>query len=800
MSDNNNTKSQEEAIDFNLFDFLRLCLKKWYWFALCMSFAVGIGLFYLYRKQPEYKRYEQILVNNQDSGGGIGDVAGAFSSLGLFSKNSNVYNELLTMTSPAILYEVADSLQLDMNYAQRDGLRYKTLYGTNLPFKIEMLEIDRQGSASFKIRQEPNGEMEFYKFRRITPDGVVKYKEEIKVPAGTTMVPTPIGNVRIAPNPKYIPDGKEETKVINVGKMAMQNTVELYGLKLNGDLADDDSDIIELSIEDVSVQRAVDILNYVLLIYNQNWINDKNRMANATSKFIEERLDIIQTELSEVDNSIAEYKKVNGIPDVQAQLASSMALGSQMEQDLIQISNELSVAKYMKEFLLKNNDINTVLPANLGVRTGELSNQITAYNELLLNRNTIANNSSDVNPLVMSYDRQLRQMRTAIEASVNNSIANLTEQVAYMTNEVNKMNATMSSSPATYLPLLTEERQQQVKQELYLFLLQKKEENELTQKFTSDNVKIITPPVGSLKPVSPRKGLIIIVALIIGLGAPLVILYYLETSNSTVRNKKDLDILTMSFAGEIPQVGKKANTKKLKNRLHGAKNKENKPPLAVVEEGKRDIVNEAFRVIRGNLDFVNGKNRDHQIYMVTSFNPGSGKSFVTYNLAMSYALKGKKVLVIDADFRHGSTSMFVDQPSNGITTFLGGHSDNWENLIKSTSNPNLFILPTGHLPNNPAELLESHKLLKLLQQAKDEYDIVFIDCPPVNVVIDTHIIAPLADRTLFVVRAGLLQRSALKELNEFYEEKKFNNISVILNGTEVTKSRYYTYGNYQHFN
>ncbi|MCH5235249.1 MAG: polysaccharide biosynthesis tyrosine autokinase [Muribaculaceae bacterium] len=787
--DNNskNKNTTEEIVNFDIKDFLRICLNKWYWFAICASFAVGIALFYIYRKQPEYKRYEQILVNDQDSGGGIGEVSSAFSSLGLFSKNTNVYNELLTMTSPAVLYEVADSLQLDMNYAERDGLRYKTLYGTNQPFRIDMLDIDPQGGASFKIKKEPDGSMNFFKFRLITPDGIVKYDDDIAVPAGTTMVPTPIGMVKISPNPKYIPDGKNETKILNISKMAMQNTVELYGLKLNGDLADEDADIIELSIEDVSTQRAVDILNYVLMIYNQNWIDDKNRMANATSKFIEERLDIIQHELTEVDNSIAAYKKEKGIPDVQVQLQTSMELGSKMEEDLMQASNELSIAKYMKDFLVKNHDINTVLPANLGVRTGELSTQITAYNELLLNRNTIANSSSDTNPLVMSYDRQLRQMRTAIEASVNNSIANLQEQVAYMTSQVDEMNATMSSAPATYLPLLTEERQQQVKQELYLFLLQKKEENELTQKFTSDNIKIITPPVGPLKPVSPKKGLIIIVALIIGFGVPFIVLYYLETSNNTVRNKKDLESMSISFVGEIPQVGNKANLKELKSRLPRGKIKDDRSPLVVVGEGKQDIDNEAFRLIRGNVDFLSGKNRDHQVIMFTSFNPGSGKSFVAYNLAMSYALKGKKVLIVDCDLRKGSISMLGGSPKEGITSYLTNDVDKWENLVKSTSNTNLYVLPVGQIPPNPAELLDNERMVKLIEAAKSEYDLVFLDCPPVNIVVDTQILAPLANRTLFVIRAGMLEKPALKELNEYYEEKKYPNIGMILNGTDKNR-------------
>ena len=796
-------KESEEITDFNLKDFLKICLNKWYWFAICLIFAVGIALFYIYRKQPEYKRYEQILVNNQDSGGGgIGDISNSFSSLGLFSKNSNVYNELLTMTSPAILYQVADSLQLDMNYLERDGLRFKTLYGTNLPFRVDMLDIDRQGNAGFRMKLKPNGDKELFKFVSYSPDGKkIKHKEEISIPASTTEFDSPIGRIKITPNPKYVPGIEEETKEIRVGKMAMQSTVELYGLKLSGDLADDDADVIELTIEDVSVQRAVDILNYVLYVYNSNWVDDKNRMAQATSTFIDERLNVISNELDNADKTIALFRKESGVISVQASTESNLQLGSKLEEKYIEESNELSIAQFMKDFLAQNNNITTVLPVNLGLASVELTNQIIAYNDLLLNRNNIVANSSESNPLAKSYADQLWQLRSSLVRSIDNQISTLQTTLKSTQKEIDKNFALMTNSPEATLPLLAEERQRLVKQNLYIFLLQKKEENELTQKFTADNVRIITPPVGPLKPVSPRKGLIIVVACIIGFGVPLILLYYLETSNNTIRSKKDLDTLTMSFAGEIPQVGGKANLKALKDKIPGKKKMDEKPPLAVVSEGKRDVVNEAFRVIRGNIDFMSGKNAGSQVIMITSFNPGSGKSFIAYNLGASFGLKNRRVLIIDCDLRHGSSSMYVGMPKKGLTEYLTGNTDNWESLVvKAPDAQNLSILPIGKMPPNPAELLEDGRLATLIEEARKDYDIIFLDCPPVNIVVDTQIVSQWADRTLFVVRAGLLERSALKELNEFYEEKKFKNISVILNGTEATRSRYYTYGNYQHLN
>lgn len=798
----NNKKTKAEVSDFSIKDLLKLCLQKWLWFLICIVLSVGIALFYIYKKQPKYNRYEQILVTNQDSNGGVGEVSNAFSSLGLFSKNTNVYNELITITSPAVMYQVADTLQLDMNYMLRDGLRMKTLYGTNLPFRIDMLGIDRQGTAAFRMKVKPDGSKEAFKFVRTLPDGKIKYKDVVKIPAGVDEFDSPLGRIRISPNPRYL-GGELETEEyeLRIWKMSMQSTVELYGTNLKGDLVDQDADVIELSIDDVSVQRAVDILNYMLLVYNSNWIDDKNKMAVATSKFIDERLRVIQSELGNVDKNIADYMKTTGSPDIEASTKVALEFGSRLEQELIQANNQLSVALYMKDFLDKHDDTTTILPVNLGIDNPDVAAQILAYNELLLSRNNIVNSSSESNPLVLNYDRQLEGMRNAIVHSVNNQVSNLQTGVNNIKKEISKMTSNLSNSPEVNLPLLSEERQQMVKENLYLFLLQKREENELTQKFSADNVRVITPPVGSLAPVSPKKALIIIVACILGLGVPFILIYFLEAMNTTVRGRKDLEDMVMPFAGEIPQVGKKTKLKVDNNKLPFKRNKEEKPPLAVVEEGKRDVVNEAFRVVRGNLDFMNGKNSGPQVIMLTSFNPGSGKSFIAYNLALSFCLKGKKVLIIDCDLRHGSSSMYVGMPHKGLTNYLTGNTDDWQSLlVKAPASPNLTIMPIGKMPPNPAELLEDSRLGTLIEEAKKDYDVIFLDCPPVNIVVDTQLVAEYADRTLFIVRAGLLERSALKELNEFYEEKKFKNMCVILNGTEAIHSRYYTYGNYQNLN
>ena len=781
-----NNEQPAEVSNFSMSNFFKVCIRKWFWFLICLVFSVGIALFYIYRKQPEYKRYEQILVTDQDSDSGVGGVSNAFSSLGLFSKNTNVYNELLTMTSPAILYQVADSLHLDMNYTEKDGLRSKTLYGSNLPFVVTLLDIDKQSAASFRIRLFPDGKAELFKFVRFLPDGKKKYKEEVKGNSLYGEFDTPLGKISIAPNPQFKGALKPESKVYTVSKMALQTTVELYGLKLKGDLADQDADVIELSIEDVSVQRAVDILNYVLLVYNQNWLDDKNRMANATSQFIDERLKVIQTELSDVDKSIAEYRKETGTFDVETSTATALEFSSKMGESLMADNNQLAVTQYMKDFLKENNNITTILPINLGIASQDLTQQIAAYNELLMNRNTIVANSSETNPLAENYAMQLKQLRAAIDLTIDNRIAGLKTSIENTQKEITKNYTEMANIPEVSLPLLSEERQQSVKQSLYLFLLQKKEENELTQKFSSDNIKIITPPVGPLSPVAPRKFLILLVAVIIGFGFPLVLLFYLESSDNTVRNKKDLDSLLLSFAGEIPRHGKPGPLSGFKFRLNNKKIDELLVPDVVVEDGKSDEVNEAFRVLRGNLDFLSGKNPDHQCVMVTSMNSGSGKSFVTYNLALSYAVKGKKTLVVDCDLRHPSLSLIDGNPSQGLSSYLSGSLDSWQPLVKESSrNAHLFVLPVGQIPPNPAELLENGRLGEFIREASPIYDIIFLDCPTAHKTVDTSSIAKWADRTMIVVRAGMLDKSSLKEINEDYEQQKFPAMSVILNATSL---------------
>lgn len=790
--------NQEEMESFSLRNFLTLCLGFWKWFVLSVIVCVGIGLFYIYTRQPVFERSEEILIKDADSGGGIGDISNAFSSLGLFSSSPQVYNELISLTSPAVMFEVVERLNLTMNYNMRKGLKTRTLYGTSLPIVIEFPDLTDKDNVGLKIKIEPDGTYNILKMYNFTPAGKVKYKDEVSGVVDGSPVSSPLGTIVVKRNEYYIPNPTvdEDEIEMDVFKQSLQLSVEKYNSMLKGDLTDQDADVINLSIKDTSIERADDILNMVVAVYNERWIEDNNKMAVATSKFITDRLALIEKELGEVDNVIAQQKSEMKLPDIEEAAKGFMAEDFKMNEELRATSNMLAMTTYLKEYLQNPENAYNILPLNTGTDNPVLEQQISNYNQLLLALETLKENSSEQNPVVLDMKKKVDGTRMGILRSIDSHIANLKNAIDNINKAQNSTQKVLSGTPKQALALLSVERQQLVMQELYLFLLQKREENELSQAFTADNTRVITPPFGKQAPVSPKKGLLLIISIILGFGIPAGLLLMLEAMNTKIRSKKDIEQLPVPFAGEVPHIG---GGKSLLSLFKSKKQKRKiiDKPRIVVSEGKRDVPNEAFRVIRSNLDFMIGKN-SNAVIALTSFNPGSGKSFIAYNLGASFALKGKKVLIIDGDLRHGSISAYVHSPRKGLSTYLTGDAADWNNLVvESNDIKNLYVLPIGHRPPNPAELLDSGLLGQLIQQAKAEYDIVLIDCPPVNIVVDTQIINQYVSRTVFVVRAGLLEKKALKDLMSLVDDKKLKNITILLNGTKTEFSTYHTYGNYE---
>ena len=797
------TQVSEEEEVFSLKDFLTQCLAKWQWFFASVVIFCCIGVFYILRQQPVYSRSMAVLIQDQDGGGGVSDISNAFSSMGLVASNTNVNNELISLTSPAVMYEVIQRLGLDVNYNAPGRFHKTTLYGTTLPLTVKFLDLEEQQGAGFTAELLDDGGVKLSEFFIATPDGKEEIEKELTVKPGFNPVQTPVGKVVISPNGKYIPaKGKKAKKVqeIMVVRTGMQNSVEAYSALVKGDLADKDADVIDLSMKDVSAQRAVDVLNTIVEVYNENWVHDKNKIAVATSNFIDDRLRLIESELGDVDNDIFKFKSENRVPDLEEAAKIQMKQSTDMSNKMLEVTNQMAMSIYLRDYLNNPSNAKSVIPVNTGIGSNTLETQISNYNNLLLNRNTLAASSSDSNPLVVDYDAQIKGLREAIVNAINAQIVSLNTTLRNMQGAKGTAEGQLASGPTQAKYLLSVERQQKVKESLYLYLLQKREENELTQTFTAYNTRIITPPTGSLLPVAPKKSMILMVCFLLGLCVPGVALYISEATNTKVRNRKDLDKMSVPFVGEIPFVGKKSVLDVVRKAFPKKKSsRELEKVLVAVKDGSRDVVSESFRIVRGNLDFMIRDQKGCNVIMVTSFNPGSGKSFISFNLASSFALKGKKVLVVDGDLRHGSVSQFVNMPAKGISSYLTGNTNDWRKLVVPvTSHDGMFVMPIGHRPPNPAELLDNGRIGEFLNEAREDYDYIFIDCPPTDIVVDTQIVEKYVDRTIFVVRAGLLDRKMVADIDAIYRNKRFKQMSIVLNGTDNhNKSKAYgVYGYY----
>ncbi len=762
-------------------DLWSMFVPKWYWFAISLFITLTIAVLYLLSTPPIYIRTAAILVKDNSKSSSSTSAMNDFSDLGIFKSNTNINNELLTLKSPTLMTEVVNRLGLNETFTIRKGLKNVDLYKVS-PVTItfcDKIEVPLSFTIKFSSK-------EAFAISELEISGE-DIGETLSAQMGDS-IQTSAGIMIVSPTQEFT-DAFIGTSIRYV-RGSVRAAVDTYSNALVAELGNEDATIINLSINDTSIRKAEDILNTLIEVYNENWIRDKNQIAVSTSQFISDRLGVIESELGHVDENISSYKSEHLLPDVQAASSLYMAQSAENNKELSTLNNQLSTAQYIRREL-NTKQLDQTLPANSGIVSANIETQISEYNNLVLDRNRLIANSSEKNPLVKNMASSLQSMQRTIIQSVDNLIVSLNTQIRSLRRQEEATTNRLASNPNQAKYLLSVERQQKVKEELYLYLLQKREENELSQAFTAYNTRLITAPRGSMFPTAPRKMNILLVAFAVGLLVPAVGIFMKENMNTKVRGRKDLENLSIPFIGEIPQY---SGTKKKWWEFKHRKRQDMK--TIVVNEGNRNIINEAFRVLRSNMDFMASKDNNQHVFVLTSFNPGSGKSFLAINIAISFAIKKKKILVIDGDLRHRTVSSYVDSPNKGLSDYLNNQIEDWKEIIVSYKGyTNLHILPIGTVPPNPTELLEDSKLSMLIEALRPEYDYIFIDCPPVDIVADAQIIEKWADRTIFVVRSGLLDRSMLSELENMYTGKRFKNLSMILNGTESTGGRYgYRYG------
>lgn len=788
MEENNVTPQADEQVsEVSLRDILVSCVSHWRWYVATVVVALLSGVLYINKTQPVFKRDASIMVlERNDKPTVVNQLLNDYVDFGFFADNTNVNNVIAAIKSPDVMSEVVRQLSLDVAYTTRGTFYDKTLYGSALPVKVVFYDLGQDDKASLSIGLTGDGTAEMSDFVK---NGRPQHSPNLMCNVGQT-VNTPLGRIRIERQPHYA-SAVAEHDDIDVEKTDNATATSRFFGGLSVEIGDKKSTILDLSYQDVSPERAADILSAVIDIYNKVWMKNRNAVMAGATKFLDDRLAIIERELDNVDTDISKYKSENLLPDIEKAYSLSMERADKNSAMLLSLNTQLSVAGYVRDFIANRANTNQLIPANVGLDNDKIDALISRYNDLQLERNKLIANSGTANPLIQDMDKSLAQLRMSVLNSISNLMVSLSTHISHLQNYEQKTKTDISTNPTQAKVLLSVERQQKVKEALYLFLLQKREENQLAQSFNADNTQIIKSPTGSNAPLKPKKSMIMLIALVAGLGLPTAVIYLLETTNNKVRGRKDIeDVITAPFVGEIPLV------EEPKTGISALAPSKQKAYGVVVEHGNHNVINEAFRIVRTNIEFITASDNRSNVFMLTSFNSGSGKTFLTMNIAVSLSIKEKRVLVVDGDLRTAALSVFAGSPKLGLSNYLGRHTDDVRQLIYPyTKCRGLDILPVGTIPPNPAELLASGRLEGLLSALRDQYDYILIDCPPLDAVADTSIISRYADRSLFVVRAGMLERAMLADLEKLYKTGRLKNLAVILNGTRSAGTPYaYRYG------
>lgn len=775
-------RRRDNSSALNIKEMGLMFLHRWYWFVLSLAVCGCLAFLFIAKTVPSYQRTVTLMLRDESKGSNM-QANVDLTDLGVMKQTTNLDNEILSLKSPDLMTEVVTSLGLNSIYSVDKGLREQEIYRES-PVLVNPVDSVMPDVYSFDMRVKKDGSFTLSDFKIADQEVAGTATGRVGTP-----VKTPVGTVTLEGAPWA---SGRYGQTIHYLHVPAEGLGEGMAAGLGVSVATEKGSVLAITTSATSVRKADDILLTLIRIYNDRWLLDRNQIAMATSQFIDERLGVIESELGNVDSDISSYKSANLIPDVSAVSSTYFSQSLENQQAINEINTQISIARMIRNEL-STESLEKTLPADLGLENSSVAGQIGEYNEMVLRRNRILAGSSERNPVVQDLTQSLQMMKGNIFQSIDNYMATLNARLGSFRRQEAHTTGKLAASPNQAKYLLSVERQQKVKEALYLFLLQKREENELSQAFTAYNSKIVNRPNGSLRPTYPVRAQIYMIAFVLGLAFPAGIIVLRMLTNNVVRGRKDLEELTIPFVAEIPEerklTDKKATRKdkdKDKDKDKGSRDNGGRrltSEALVVTPGSRDIINEAFRVARTNLSLMGGKDKAQNVVLFTSFNPGSGKSFISLNLAASYGIKGKRVLLIDGDLRKASLSKSIDAPRHGLTQYLAGETDDYASLVVRTPAEGVDLLPVGIRPPNPTELLENGRLEALVAQARKDYDYVFIDAVPIDIVADTQILAPIADRVVFIVRAGLLERAMLSRLQDIYDERRFPNLCVVLNGT-----------------
>ena len=775
-----NTLKEEEGL--RLSELMELVTKNIWWYVGITLCCLTVALCYLYKTPTLYNRTAKVMIDDSNQDAAMRNLGMASANMMRMRSINSVENELEAFASPDLMEKVVERLGLQTSYVEKQFLRDVELYH-NSPVEMRLAGGNPRGGFSFLLSPGKGGKVVLSDF--LIRDE--KIKEAVSGNYGDTLT-TPVGAVVIYPK-SNIEDFNHD---IRITWSSAGSAAKIYSSKMTLSLSAKQTSVVVISMNDQYPSRADAVISTLIDVYNEEWISTKNRAAINTAEFINERLLVIQSDLDAVEQTLKEYKESNNLTDINAVAQNYLNQSSLYASKAFEVSNQISVARYIKDFLNDPANANSLIPSNLGLSNADVGSQISEYNELVLQRDKLLAGDTTHNPFLTNLSSSMASIRTAILTSIDNVIATLGLQLERIESQEQQIMARISSSSEQELQLLSIEREQQMLQNLYVFLLQKREDNELAALVNVGNTRLIVNPTGPGNPVAPNTQMILLAAFVLGLGLPFAVFFLRSVLDTSIKNKADLGPLSVPFLAELPMYERPEDRFKkfkwLRRKVMGHKDMNR----IIVEHGSRDMMNEAFRVLRTNVDLMIGKKKGSQVLMFTSFNPAAGKTFSVMNLASSMSLKGAKVIMVDLDLRKASLSKALDMIHTGVAAYLNCKVDDFRPYVDELA-PNLHLLPIGNLPPNPTELLLSERFRNMIEQMRDEYDYVFLDCPPIDIVADSSIVTELVDMTVFVMRAGHMDKKVLQNIESLYASDKYKYMTLILNCVDI-KYKKYGYG------
>jgi capsular exopolysaccharide synthesis family protein len=751
----------------HVLDILRYLLSNWKWFLLSILLFGGY-YYYQYSKTPFlYKKDQTVMIktaNNSIS-------ASRITRPNNFYNFVNVNSEILQLRSQELMRNTISLLNADVSYGRKDGLRSVELYKTS-PFIVRFVNVPSNAGFSFNLKYKGNNQVELSGFSNdeLAKPIIVKLNAETK---------TPVGNVIISANPdkKFRVNLTEDITITKTPINAMVGYF-LGNLKIT---QMEDVEVLQMTMEDTSPMRAEEMISKLIEVYNEMTVQDKKKIANNTANFINDRLVIIEKELSSVESDLEGMKTQNQGLDVKSAGEQYWTESRGYQSSSKELGTQMKLVEIMRQRLSDPSRVDDLIPSNTGLVDGSIEEIIAEYNTLLLRRNRLMSGNSSENPIVQDLNNALTQVRQNIARAIDNVISGLRIRMSNLREEENAAIGKARSLPSKQRIMLSAERQQKVIEELYIFLLNKREENAINREMTDDNIRVIDSASGSDLPFYPSKFKKIALGVAIGIAVPAAILLLMLLLNTKVRNRKDVeDAISVPFVGEIP---------------FSTEMKSAKSEIVIKEQGV-DEVTEAFRIFRTNLSFMSSGDKSQKVITFTSFNVGAGKTFSVINLGVSMTFLKKKVVLVDLDLRKGTLSNITKFPMPiGVTHYLSDSAVTIDEIIyKDRVDADIDIIPIGVIAPNPVELLLSERLDNLIAELKERYDYIIVDNVPLGIVADADIVNRITDVTIFVVRAGKMDRRQLPEIQKIYDSGSLTNMAIVLNGVKFGNTGYGSYG------